>query len=41
MTYVRRQVRSGNTYLHEARTFRDKETGKVKQVVRYIGKEVE
>ncbi|MGC8699342.1 MAG: IS1634 family transposase, partial [Candidatus Acidifodinimicrobium sp.] len=41
MTYVRRQVRNGKIYLYEARTFRDKETGKVKQEVKYLGKEVE
>ncbi len=41
MTHVRRQVRNGKTYLYSARTFRDRETGKVRQEVKYLGKEVE
>ncbi|MEM4090635.1 MAG: hypothetical protein QXQ46_07820 [Thermoplasmatales archaeon] len=41
MTHIRRQVRNGKTYLYSARTFRDRETGKVRQEVKYLGKEVE
>lgn len=41
MTYIRRQVRNGHIYLSRVRSYRDKETGKVKQEVTYIGKEVE
>ena len=41
MTHVRRQVRNGKIYLYEARTFRDRATGKVKQEVKYLGREVE
>ena len=41
MTYIRRQVKNGHTYLSRVRSYRDKETGKVKQEVTYIGKEIE
>ncbi|MCL4448025.1 MAG: hypothetical protein M0Z77_09635 [Thermoplasmatales archaeon] len=41
MTHIRRQVRNGNTYLYSAKTFRDRDTGKVRQKVKYLGKEVE
>ncbi|MGC8618195.1 MAG: hypothetical protein ACP5UZ_05580, partial [Thermoplasmata archaeon] len=40
MTYIRRQVKNGHTYLSRVRSYRDRETGKVKQEVTYIGKEV-
>ena len=41
MTYIRRQVKNGHTYLSRVHSYRDKETGKVKQEVTYIGKEIE
>ena len=41
VTHVRRQIRNGKIYLYEARTFRDRDTGKVKQEVKYLGREVE
>ena len=41
MTHIRRQMRNGKIYLYEARTFRDRDTGKVKQEVKYLGREVE
>ncbi|MEM3193036.1 MAG: hypothetical protein QW292_13330 [Candidatus Parvarchaeota archaeon] len=41
MTNVRLQVKNGKTYLYSARTFRDTETGRVRQEVKYMGKEVE
>ena len=41
MTYIRRQIKNGHTYLSRVRSYRDKGTGKVKQEVTYIGKEIE
>ncbi len=41
MTYIRRQVKNGHTYLSRVRSYWDKETGKVKQEVTYIGREIE
>ena len=41
MTYVRRLVKGDNVYLYRVRSFRDKETGKVRQEVTYLGKEVD
>ena len=41
MTYTRRQTKNGHTYLYRARTYRDKDTGKVKQEVVYLGTEIE
>ncbi len=38
MTHIRRQVKNGHTYLSRVRSYRDKETGKVKQEVTYIEK---
>ena len=40
MTYVRRLVRGDNVYLYEVTSYRDKETGKVRQKSVYKGKEI-
>ena len=40
MTYIRRLVRGDNVYLYEVTSYRDKETGKVKQKSVYKGKEI-
>ena len=40
MTYIRRLVRGDNVYLYEVTSYRDKETGKVKQRSEYRGKEI-
>ena len=39
MTFTRKIVKNGHTYLYEVRSYREK--GKVKQAVRYLGKEIE
>ena len=41
MTYIRRQVKNGHTYLSRVCSYRYKEAGRVKQVITYIGKVVE
>ena len=40
MTYIRRLVRGDNVYLYEVASYRDKETGKVRQRSEYKGKEI-
>ncbi len=40
MTYIRRLVRGNNVYLYEVTSYRDKETGKVRQRSEYKGKEI-
>ena len=40
LTYIRRLVRGDNVYLYEVTSYRDKETGKVKQRSEYKGKEI-
>ena len=40
MTYIRRLVRGDNVYLYEVTSYRDKETGKVRQRSEYKGKEI-
>ena len=40
MTYTRRLVRGNHVYLYRVTSYRDKETGKVKQKTEYAGKEV-
>ena len=40
MTYIRRLVRGDNVYLYEVTSYRDKETGKVRQKSVYKGKEI-
>ena len=40
MTYIRRLVRGDNVYLYEVTSYRDKETGKVRQQSEYKGKEI-
>ena len=40
MTYIRRLVRGANVYLYEVTSYRDKETGKVRQKSVYRGKEI-
>ena len=41
MTFRRRIVKGDNVYFYDVRSYRDKETGKVRQEVKYLGKEVE
>ena len=40
MTFIRRLQKGNHTYLYNVRTYRDKQTGKVKQESEYLGKEV-
>ena len=40
MTYTRKITRHGNVYLYRVTSYRDKETGKVRQKAEYLGKEV-
>ncbi|MCL4480307.1 MAG: transposase, partial [Candidatus Thermoplasmatota archaeon] len=40
MTYIRRLVRGDNVYLYEVTSYRDRETGKVRQRSEYKGKEI-
>ena len=40
LTYIRRLVRGDNVYLYEVTSYRDKETGKVRQRSEYKGKEI-
>ena len=40
MTYIRRLVRGDNVYIYEVTSYRDKETGKVRQRSDYEGKEI-
>ena len=40
MTYIRGLVRGDNVYLYEVTSYRDRETGKVKQKSVYKGKEI-
>ena len=40
MTYIRRLVRGDNVYLYEVTSYRNKETGKVRQRSEYKGKEI-
>jgi transposase len=40
LTYIRRLVRGNNVYLYEVTSYRDKETGKVRQRSEYKGKEI-
>ena len=40
MTYTRKLVRGEHTYLYRVTSYRDKETGKVRQRTEYMGKEV-
>ena len=40
MTYIRRLVRGDNVYLYEVTSYRDKETGKVRQKSVYKGREI-
>ena len=39
MTFTRKIVKNGHTYLYEVRSYREK--GRVRQAVRYLGKEIE
>ena len=41
MTFRRRIVKGDNVYFYDVWSYRDKETGKVRQEVKYLGKEVE
>jgi len=41
MTFTRRLVRGSNVYVYEVRSYRDRDTGRVRQDAKYIGKEVE
>ena len=41
MTFRRRIVKGDNANFYDVRSYRDRETGKVRQGVRYLGKEVE
>ena len=41
MTYIRRLVRGDNVYLYEVTSYRDKETGKVRQKSVYKGREID
>ncbi|EQD74545.1 transposase (IS4), partial [mine drainage metagenome] len=41
MTYIRKQVQGSNVYRYSVRSYRDPETGKVRQEVTYLGKEVD
>ncbi len=40
MTYIRRLVRGNNVYIYSVTSYRDKETGNVKQRSEYRGKEI-
>ena len=40
MTYTRKLVRGSHVYLYRVTSYRDKETGKVRQRTEYLGKEV-
>ena len=40
LTYIRRLVRGDNVYLYKVTSYRDTETGKVKQKSVYKGKEI-
>ena len=40
MTYIRRLVRGDNVYLYEVTSYRDKESGKLRQKSVYKGKEI-
>jgi hypothetical protein len=40
LTYTRRLVRGNHVYLYRVTSYRDRETGKVKQKTEYVGKEV-
>ena len=39
MTFTRKIVKNGYTYLYEVRSYREK--GGVKQAIKYLGKEIE
>ena len=39
MTFTRKIVKNGHIYLYEVRSYREK--GRVKQAVKYLGKEIE
>jgi len=41
MTFTRKLVRGGNIYVYEVRSYRDRDTGRVRQEAKYIGKEVD
>ena len=41
MTFRRRIVKGDNANFYDVRSYRDRETGKVRQEVKYLGKEVE
>jgi len=41
MTFTRRLIRGSNVYVYEVRSYRDRDTGRVRQDAKYIGKEVE
>ena len=41
MTFRRRIEKGDSVYLYDVRSYRDKETGKVRQEVKYLGKEVD
>jgi len=41
MTFMRKLVRGSNVYVYEVRSYRDRDTGRVRQEAKYIGKEVE
>ena len=40
LTYIRRLVRGDHVYLYEVTSYRDRETGKVRQKSVYKGKEI-
>ena len=40
MTYTRKITRGRNVYLYRVTSFRDRETGKVRQRAEYLGKEI-
>ena len=40
MTYTTRIIRGDNVYLYRVTSYRDHDTGKVKQKAEYLGKEV-
>lgn len=39
MTFTRKIVKNGHIYLYEVRSYREK--GRVKQTIKYLGKEIE
>lgn len=41
MRFTRRLVRGSNVYVYEVRSYRDRDTGRVRQEAKYLGKEVE